>query len=299
MQRFQKATNALTALGIIVPMSNSSHMHPIPGVEGFASLGLARALIVLATILLLCLTACSRFGDKSDTTWDVRPSRPYYDQDAFHVEGERYRYDNGQAAAEQTGVDVSDHQGAIDWDAVAADGISFAIIRIGYRGNTEGGLYADALFEANYAAARDAGLACGTYFYSQATTIEEAQEEASFVLELLANRPLDYPVAFDYEVVPNTRIANVDRRTVAQIGQTFCSTIRAGGYEPMVYGNTFDLARFDDAWLADCSVWCAEYDDSPSYEHRVDVWQYSNQGHVSGIDGFVDLNLDLSDVLVR
>jgi GH25 family lysozyme M1 (1,4-beta-N-acetylmuramidase) len=273
--------------------------------QGFASCGPARALIVLASVLLLCLTACSRleggigFGDKGNATRKIGPSEPYYDQSAFHVEGGRYRYDDGEAVAEQTGVDVSDHQGAIDWNSVAADGICFAFIRIGYRGNTEGGLYADALFDTNYMAARDAGIACGTYFYSQATTTEEAQEEASFVLELLADRPLAYPVAFDYEVVPNTRIANVDRRTVTRIGQAFCSAIRAGGYEPMVYGNTFDLARFDDAWLAGCSIWCAEYDDGPSYERRTDVWQYSSQGHVSGIDGFVDLNLDLSDVLVR
>lgn len=279
--------------------------------EGLAPRNQARAIIALALVLPLCLAACSRYGggfgigdglgfaDKGGTTWNARPSRPYYDQDAFRMEGERYRYDDGKTVAEKTGVDVSDHQGPIDWDAVAADGIGFAFIRVGYRGNTEGGLYADALFDANYVAARDAGLACGTYFYSQATTVDEAQEEASFVLELLADRPLDYPVAFDYEVVPNTRIANVDRQTIAQIGQAFCSAIRAGGYEPMVYGNTFDLARFDDAWLADCSVWCAEYDDGPSYKRKTDVWQYSSQGHVSGIDGFVDLNLDLFDARVR
>ena len=282
-------------MGILSCMNKVTHKHR-------TSQRLTRTLVALMSILLLCLTACSyvedgwTLEDEGDTTWEARPSGPYYDQSAFHMDGGRYRYDDGTTVAQRTGVDVSDHQEAIDWNAVAADGISFAFIRIGYRGNTEGGLFADALFETNYQAARDAGLACGTYFYSQATTIEEAQEEASFVLGLLAGRPLDYPVAFDYEVVPDTRIAGVDPQTVVQIGQAFCSAIRAGGYEPMVYGNTFDLARFDDAWLADCSIWCAEYDGGPSYERKTDIWQYSNQGYVSGISGLVDLNLDLFDV---
>ena len=255
---------------------------------------------MLALALLALLTCCSHVEE--DTTApaiESEPSGPYYDGSAFSQSDGRYRYDDGTTVVEKTGVDVSEYQGEIDWNAVAADGISFAFIRVGYRGNTEGGLYPDERFASNLAAAREAGIACGAYFYSQATSVEEAAEEATFVLGLLAGTQLDYPLAFDYEVMPSTRIAGVDAQTAAQIASTFCAAMREGGYTPMVYGNTFDLARFDSELLEGCAIWCAEYDDGPSYERKADIWQYTNRGVVNGIrgkSGVCDLNLDLSDV---
>ena len=261
-------------------------------------LGMRSLAWLLAIALVPFAVACS-YGDEGWTLRDETVSTsdepgPYYDQDAFSQSGGRYAYDDGKAASHKTGVDVADHQEDIDWYAVADDGIDFAILRVGYRGTTEGGLFPDERFDVNYDAAREAGLECGAYFFSQATSVEEASEEASFVLGLLRGRELQYPVAFDYEAVPETRIANVSSETASQVVETFCSAIRAGGYVPMVYGNTFDLTRFDPQAIADCSVWCAEYDSGPSYEFRSDVWQYTNQGYVNGIDGLVDLNLDLA-----
>ena len=259
---------------------------------------LARTFALLSALTLAAsLTCCALLEDTPSPASEVeapQPSGPYYDGRAFSKSGGRYRYDDGTTTITRTGIDVSDHQDDIDWSAVASDGIEFAFLRVGYRGNTEGGLYPDEKFQANLQGAREVGIACGAYFYSQAVSVEEAEQEAAFVLELLAGTPLDYPVAFDYEILPATRIADVDTQTASQIAEAFCSAIRAGGYEPMVYGNTFDLARLNPQLLDGCAVWCAEYDDGPSYEHKADIWQYTNQGYVAGVGGLCDLNLDLS-----
>ncbi len=256
--------------------------------------------LVLALLLLVSLVRCSDSTEDAPTHAPEIETQvetgPYFDGDAFSMSGGRYRYDDGTTVAEKTGIDVSDHQGPIDWAAVASDGINFAFLRAGYRGNTEGGLFADELFATNLAEARAAGLECGAYFYSQATSAQEAEEEAAFVLELLAGTPLEYPVAFDYEVTPNTRISNVSKQTASEVVTAFCAAIEAGGYMPMVYGNTFDLAKFNSDALSGRAIWCAEYDDGPSYERKPNIWQYTNEGHVNGIDGLVDLNLDLSSV---
>lgn len=255
----------------------------------------------LLACLALCLAGCmpmhgAQTVEEWEATHPLSDGEPYYDIGAFTQTNGRYVYDDGNVVATKTGVDVSDHQEEIDWNAVAADGISFAMMRVGYRGNTEGGLYADERYIANLLEAHEAGIECGVYFYSQAVTVEEAEEEAAFVLKLLDGRQLEYPVAFDYEILPNTRIANVDAQTVSRMAEVFCSTIRAGGYQSMVYGNTYDLALLDDQSMAGCSLWCAEYDDGPSYARKADIWQYTSFGAVLGIDGPADLNLDLSDV---
>lgn len=252
----------------------------------------AHVLCLLAVLALLpCVTGCALFGGEELT---YGPD-PYFDQGGFYEDNGRYAYDDGQSVAQRTGVDVSEYQGAIDWDVVKADGIDFAFIRIGYRGNTEGGVYADRFFEQNYHDAHEAGLACGVYFFSQATSVEEARQEASFALGLLAGRRLEYPIAFDYEILPGTRVADVDAQTASQIGEAFCSAIRFAGYEPMIYGNTYELAQLEDSWAKDCAIWCAEYDEAPSYNRKFEVWQYTEQGRVAGIVTPVDLNLDLAE----
>lgn len=257
-----------------------------------------RALALAFAAIALPLLACCSYLDCDTvfTAYKPSPPTPYYSASAFHRSGGRYWYDDGSSVAQTTGMDVSDHQGDIDWNAVAADGIDFVFLRVGYRGTTEGGLYPDERFAQNLLEAQEAGIACGAYFFSQATSAEEAAEEAAYVLELLADSQLDYPVGFDYEVSPSTRIANVDAQTASLVATTFCEQIRAGGYEPMIYGNTYDLAQFDSQVLESYATWCAEYDDGPSYDRKAAIWQYTNQGIVNGIGGLCDLNLDLRSV---
>lgn len=197
-----------------------------------------------------------------------------------------------------TGIDVSFYQQEIDWQAVAADGIDFAIIRLGYRGYTEGGLFTDSLFTQHIQGALDAGLEVGVYFFSQAITPEEAQQEADYVLAALEGYELTYPVAFDWEPITpgnNARTDGLDNTTLTQCAKAFCTRIREGGYTPAVYFNqdmgylTFDLEE-----LAEFPFWLAKYGSEPDFYYNFSLWQYSNAGTVAGIQGNVDLNLDFS-----
>ena len=111
-------------------------------------------------------------------------------------------------------MDVSTYQGEVDWQAVAADGIDFAILRLGYRGYTEGGLFMDESFSRNLQGALDAGLEVGVYFFSQAITPEEAEAEAAYILNAIDGYTVTYPIAFDWEPIApgsNARTEGLDR----------------------------------------------------------------------------------------
>lgn len=190
------------------------------------------------------------------------------------------------------GVDVSDHQGEIDWQRVRDDGVSFAILRIGYRGNTVGSLQIDDCFAANYIAARDAGLPVGVYFFSQAVSEAEAKEEAEFVLQQLDGVPLDLPIFYDWEEAVDGRTGGKANSSVGDWAQCFCKTISDGGYDAGVYFNQqygYSIMHLEN--LTDYSFWIAEYHDNQSFGFQTDFWQFTGQGHVDGIDVIVDMNL--------
>lgn len=259
---------------------------------------LGPAIVIL--VLLVAFAHCTLTRrSRSNVSWQDPPQDNAYlfDRDKFLHDNGRYTYEDGSVVARRTGVDVADHEGHIDWEAVANDGIEFAFIRIGYRGNTEGLVHEDELFEENLTAAQNAGLACGTYFYSQALNEDEAREEAAFVIDRLGSRQLEYPVVFDYELGSGHRIADVDEATATACVRAFCEAIRDAGYTPMLYGNNYDLRRISVSELPDYPIWFAEYGSTPSYEDAFAIWQYSESGHVNGIDSNVDLNLDLSEAL--
>lgn len=243
-------------------------------------------------LLRACLNSRG-YGYSYDSWEDSVSSNPYFDPSGFRQEGDRMVCE-GAAGAAATGVDVSAYQGDIDWQAVAADGIDFAMIRVGWRGNTDGYLHEDICFEQNWTGAREVGLPCGVYFYSQATTVDEAREEAAFARELLAGRTLEYPVVFDYEPNDGHRLYGIDGSTATACASAFCEVIQDGGYEPMVYGNRYDLQYLDISQLPDIRIWFAEYAAAPSYEEPFALWQYTSGGVVAGIGTPVDLDLDLS-----
>lgn len=254
---------------------------------------LALAWVALTFVSIRLLNSCL-FNREDPWEYSYAPAaEPFFDPTRFRQESGRYIYEGEAGVARATGVDVSDHQGAIDWQAVAADGIDFAMIRVGWRGNTEGYLHEDICFEQNYAGACEAGLPCGVYFFSQAVTVDEAREEATFALELLAGRELAYAVVFDYEPTGEHRIANIDGATATACTRAFCDIIAEGGYEPMIYGNRYDLGYLDAAQLSDVRVWFAEYAQIPTREEPFSLWQYTSSGSVAGIGTPVDLNLDL------
>ena len=234
-----------------------------------------------------------RFGDMVLTPLEGMPLAPY-DKDAFgRDEKGRVTYEaDGRRA--KAGIDVSTHQKDIDWPSVAADGIDFALLRLGHRGYTEGGLFLDQTFEQNLRGALDAGLEAGVYFFSQAVTPEEAEEEADYVLEVLDGQALSFPVAFDWEPIPGdeARTDGLDGETMTRCAAAFCKRIEDAGYRAAVYFNqTQGYLRYDLRELTDYALWLAEYDAVPDFYYHFDLWQYSHTGRVDGIQGDVDLDL--------
>ncbi|MDY3969789.1 MAG: glycoside hydrolase family 25 protein, partial [Atopobiaceae bacterium] len=199
----------------------------------------------------------------------------------------------------RSGIDVSAHQGDIDWHKVRADGISFAIIRLGYRGTESGTIQLDERFRQNLLGAQMAGLNIGVYFYSQATTVAEAEEEADFVLSELGATQLVYPVVFDFEPTGSdgARISGMSADEMFAVAKAFCDRIAASGRTAMLYGNYYDLQDMEYTGLWQYGYWLASYTDLPSADIPFAIWQYSAEGTVSGIDGYVDLDIDLSKVL--
>lgn len=201
---------------------------------------------------------------------------------------------SGSGVRTRTGIDVSEHQYDIDWAAVKADGIDFAMIRVGYRGSTAGGMYTDEYFERNMKGAAEAGVPVGVYFYSQATTPEEAREEAEYLLSAIRDYKITYPVVFDWEIVggAEARTYNVSRRTLCECTRVFCDIVKDAGYDPMIYFTRYLAYRkYILRNLTDYGFWYAEYSAQPQFVFDFDMWQYSDTGTVAGIEGPVDLNI--------
>lgn len=234
-----------------------------------------------------------RFGDKVLTPLEGMPLNPY-DQEAFGLDEKgRITYTKDGRTA-KTGIDVSTHQKEIDWTAVAADGIDFAILRLGHRGYTQGGLFLDETFEQNLKGALDAGLEVGVYFFSQAVTPDEARQEADYILSVLDGQELPFPVAFDWESIPgaDARTDGLDGETLTRCAAAFCQRIENAGYRAAVYFNqTQGYLHYDLRELTDYDLWLAEYDAVPDFYYHFDLWQYSHTGRVDGIQGDVDLDL--------
>lgn len=192
------------------------------------------------------------------------------------------------------GIDVSAFQGNIDWEQVRASGIEFAIIRLGYRGYGKSGkLVEDEYAQDNLKGATEAGLPIGAYFFSQALSIEEADEEIEFMLEILGDYELEMPIILDWEIpVDTARTANMDGRTLTDIQLHFCSVMEKKGYQPMVYFNWHMSSRLLNLHeLEAYPFWLALYQDRMTYPYRVEMWQYTDKGRVPGIEGNVDLNI--------
>lgn len=213
----------------------------------------------------------------------------------FRREGTFISYTGGGPEALR-GIDVSEHQKGIDWELVAAQGIDFAMIRAGYRGYSQGGLYEDEYFRQNISLAMDNGVEVGVYFFSQAVTPEEAVEEAEYLLELIgeSGAAVTMPVAFDWENIDNddARTDELSGAVLTDCAVAFCERIKQAGYTPAVYAYRY-LAyfRYDLPRLTDYQLWIGAIGDSPDFYYRHDIWQYSAEGQVRGIEGPVDLNL--------
>lgn len=206
----------------------------------------------------------------------------------------RLTYSGGYAAH---GVDVSGFQREVDWQAVAADGIDFAIIRAGNRAyGSSGVLMEDSYFDRNMQGAIDAGLDVGAYFFSNAITIEEAIAEADLLLSKLEpyRQYVTYPVVCDWEYLGgnDSRAYGVDAQVITQCVAAFCQRVEEAGYLPMYYANDYcGYVKMDLSRLTQYPLWYAEYAGVPSFRYNFQMWQYSSSGRVAGISGDVDMNL--------
>ena len=233
---------------------------------------------------------------------ETEPPRPTIPPDRnpygkFDFQYNRHNYLLLQNVHSYPGVDVSAHQGVIDWEAVAKSGIKFAMIRLGYRGYESGKLVEDEYAQANLQGAMDAGLDVGAYFFSQALDIRETDEEIEFMLEILGERHLAMPIVLDWEIpAASARSNGMDPVTLTDIQRHFCGIMRDKGYQPMIYFNWHQsehLYNLHD--LEDYPFWLALYQDRMTYPWKVEMWQYTNSGKVPGINGPVDLNVYMPD----
>ncbi len=207
--------------------------------------------------------------------------------------GEMEYVENGNVISHK-GIDVSKYQGNINWEKVKADGVEYAFVRLGLRGYGSGKIVIDEYYEKNMREATAAGVETGVYFFTQAITVEEAVEEANYVIENLADYEVTYPVVFDVEMIVGDqgRANELSQQLRTDICIAFCDTIRAAGYTPMIYGNVRCFTKMlDMPRLEAYEKWYAFYDDYMYMPYEVSVWQYSESGSVSGIKGKVDLNI--------
>ena len=231
--------------------------------------------------------------DKNDVSDEPAiPENRYSSEGFYEIAGIRYYYHSGYEGV--PGVDVSSYQENIDWEAVKEAGVKFAMVRVGYRGWSTGELDLDNCFQEHMEGAIAAGLDVGVYFFSQALTVEEAEEEARYTIEQIKDYEITCPVIFDWEEVAaeDARTKEMDMRLLTACAEAFCRTVKEAGYEGGVYFNqAYGYEQLNLYSLQDHAFWLAEYADHPSFLYDFEIWQYTNEGKVPGIEGSVDLNI--------
>lgn len=242
------------------------------------------------------LTFVDVYGEEYET--EVLQNVPKTD-----IAKEKYSHDGNKLTYEddiyysRIGVDVSHHQGSINWKKVKADGYDFAFIRMGYRGyGQEGSVNLDRRFEENVKKAQEAGIDVGVYFFAQAINEDEAREEAEFVIDHLVGYDIELPVVYDPESVldKKARTDDVSGEQFTKNTLLFCSLIKDAGYEPMIYSNMlWEAFQFDMVKVSKYPFWYADYESEPQTPYKYEYWQYTNKGNVDGISGSVDLDIEL------
>lgn len=206
-------------------------------------------------------------------------------------------YENGRQVS-YVGVDISRYQDYVDFGKVKKAGIDFVMLRVGARGYGTGQLIEDEYFSDNIKRATDAGLDVGVYFYSQAITEAEAIEEANMVISSLGNYQLAYPVAYDMELVENdtARTDSLTKSEKTAVAKAFLDTIAKTGCKTILYGNKEWLIKeIDLSKLTAYDVWLSQAADIPDFPYKFNMWQYSFEGSVDGIAGYVDMNISFTN----
>lgn len=241
-------------------------------------------------------------GQYAYTGWQtINGKTYYYDKNGKPVTGAQIiqgvTYQFGSDGAIQTnvngavfGIDVSKHNGKIDWNAVKASGVDFVIIRCAYRGSSTGALIEDPNFHTNIKGATAAGLKVGIYLFSQAVNEVEAVKEASLAVSLAKGYNLTYPIFIDTEA-SGGRADKIDVATRTAVVNAFCQTVQSAGYKPGIYASkSWYESNLNMGAIGSYKIWLAQYASAPTYNGKYDMWQYSSKGKINGISGNVDLN---------
>lgn len=265
--------------------------------------------VLMLVLVLLCVPYLPHFsGDdpeiiaerrdpvETEEPTDPEPTLPppepnLYDSLDFQYDGRYLKLIEGESL---TGIDVSSYQYDIDWQAVKDSGVDFAIIRLGYRGYESGKIVADKYAQTNLKGAAEAGLQLGVYFFSQAVTPEEAEEEAYYVLGIIKDHNITMPVVYDWESVhdEDARTNGMDKETLTRCARAFLETIDTAGYQATLYFNKTQARKLLDlAQLKDYDFWLASYTDRLNFPYNIKMWQYTNTGKVPGIEVECDINV--------
>lgn len=212
-----------------------------------------------------------------------------------NIDGLQYYFDGNGKLSSCTMIDVSKHNGDIDWNAVKAAGVDYAIIRVGYRGYGTARLVQDRRFDQNMRGAINAGIRVGAYIVTQAVNTEEAVEEASFIVEKCREYNVTLPLAIDVEWTTNRdgRADYISVSTRTDVINAFARTVMNSGYAAMAYANKdwFENKIYSGNLFSSCKIWLAQYRNTEyTYGGRVNMWQYTSKGRVDGINGDVDIS---------
>ena len=200
------------------------------------------------------------------------------------------------------GIDLSKYQKQVDFAAIQSEGIDFCMLRVGSRGYKNGAIQEDEKFQEFLAGAEAVNMPIGLYFFSQAVTEAEAVEEANFVISKIGEHKISYPIAYDMEFIENdsSRIETLTKDEKTRIAMAFLQRIEEAGYTGMLYGNKeWLLKRIDLTKFEKYDIWLTQEDDIPDYPYTYSMWQYTRQGEVYGIEGYVDLNISFIDYSAR
>ena len=207
-------------------------------------------------------------------------------------------YTENDKVVSHKGIDISRYQGTVDFAKVKASGVEYAMIRCGYRGYGNGAVVKDSSFDTYAKNANANGMPIGVYFYTQALTVDEAIEEADFVIETIKNYDVSYPVVIDVEEAPVDEYRQKDLSTekLTEVVAAFCERIKEAGYTPMIYSNIrYFAGKLDFSKLEDYEKWYASYASQPYLPYEFSMWQYTSTGKVDGVSGDVDMNISFKE----
>lgn len=195
------------------------------------------------------------------------------------------------------GVDISVYEPVQDYSKLKAQGIEFAIIRCGYGKEFS---QKDKLFDKHYEALKEQGIKVGAYLFSYATSLDSAVQEAKNCLDIIKGKHFDLPIFYDLEDDPRSKIklSSLGKDKLTKLAKIFCAEIQNAGYRAGIYANLdwftnlLDVSQLDQYY-----IWLAQWTEKHTAPFRVDFWQYTENGHVLGINSFVDLNIQYCDII--